>query len=42
MIGDFQFSEGIGGRRGFYNRGVHFFVFYWEWDIGFWYFRRWR
>lgn len=35
-------SEHVDGRRFIYTRGIHFFAFNWEWDIGFWYFKRWR
>ena len=38
----FQFNECVDGRIGFYSRGVHFSTLGWEWDIGFWYFKRWR
>ena len=35
-------SRDVDGRWLVYSRGVHFFAFGWEWDIGFWYFNRWR
>lgn len=38
----FSLSEHVDGCRGFYERGIHFFAFGWEWDIGLFYFKRWR
>lgn len=26
----------------FHQKGFHFFMFGWEWDIGLFYFRKWR
>lgn len=37
----FAWAEHVDGRRGLYSRGLHFFAFGWEWNIGFWYFKRW-
>jgi hypothetical protein len=38
----FNWSQDDKGSVGFYHRGLHFYALGWEWDIGCFYFRRWR
>jgi hypothetical protein len=38
----FSFDRDKDDRIMYFKRGLHFYAFGWEWDIGLFYFRRWR